>query len=192
MSDCINNSVLCNDLDCEICFNKSFASIPFSTNLKNDDIDPRYILKNSNKFECFVCDNCGHDFDMAINRISKGIRCPFCSNSPKYLCFDDDCQLCFNKSFASILYNNNLKDKNVDPRHIFKNSNKKYEFVCDKCDHYFIMRICDIAKDRRCPFCANLKLCFDDDCQLCFDKSFASNPYSNNLKDKNIDPRQIF
>ena len=47
--DCLNTKKLCNNIDCKICYEKSFASHEKSKywSAKNGDIKPREIFKSS-------------------------------------------------------------------------------------------------------------------------------------------------
>ena len=88
---CISNSKLCNDLDCQYCLNKSFASFTGLTISNNKILDlwssknkikPRDILKKSNKMCMFNCDKCGITFKSNLSYITNnGSWCPKCSNS---------------------------------------------------------------------------------------------------------------
>lgn len=80
-------------------------------------------------------------------------------------------------------------------------SNKKYTFECPACMHSFKTRIYLVVNGRWCPYCARTKLCGNLECQMCFQKSFAS--FTNKApcgkiakKDclvlDTIDTRQIF
>ena len=44
---------------------------------------------------------CNHIFDISLNDINAGYWCPYCSNPPKKLCNNNECQQCYLKSFAS-------------------------------------------------------------------------------------------
>ena len=99
--NCLNTKKLCDNIDCKICYEKSFASIDYSINLKDKNINPRNISKYSGKKYDFICPNCNHIFNIIISSISVGNRCLYCCKSSKVLCDDDTCMNCFNKSFAS-------------------------------------------------------------------------------------------
>ena len=211
------NRKLCNDDKCKTCFNKSFASYDGKTcngklkincwNSKNND-KPINILKGSSNKYWFTCDCCNHDFEKSISSVTgnRNSWCPYCSIPSKKICIDN-CTYCYNKSLASYLgktNSNNLKinciNNNIIPRYIIKKSQKKYYFTCDICKHIFIRTPYEITIEQLwCPFCSNQKLCSDNNCILCFNKSFAS--YSgktklNNKKinywDNNIEPINVF
>ena len=68
---------------------------------KNGKITPRDVNKKSHKFCWFTCDVCSHDFrEKIINIMYKNMWCPYCIG--KKICEDDDCELCYNNSFASL------------------------------------------------------------------------------------------
>lgn len=148
---------------------------------------------NGKKF-WFNCPDCLHSFDAVINKITKRNQwCPYCGN--QRLCKDNDCEICFNKSFASHSkseYWSNINELN--PRQVFKNSGKKYWFICKECNHMFQSQIHIISNDHWCSYCSNKKLCKDNDCKICFNKSFASHSkskywdYNKNL----LTPREVF
>lgn len=105
----------------------------------------------------------------------------------------------FEKSFAShpkSQYWNYEFNDNINPRNISLNSMTKYWFNCDKCLHkiHLIPNSVNV-KNSWCPYCSNNKLCKNNDCKDCFDKSFASNDnsiYWNYQLNENINPRMVF
>lgn len=69
-------------------------------NEKNGDLTPRDVSKKSRKLCWFLCDMCGHDFQRTIKHIVVNNRwCPYCSEN--LVCDNDDCEVCYNNSFAS-------------------------------------------------------------------------------------------
>lgn len=188
---------LCKGINCTYCYNNSFASYTGKTvngklkvecwhPTKNNNIVPRNkAISCITKF-WFKCDICNHNFKSSPNKITSSNRwCPYCAN--KKLCKENDCNHCFNSSFASYTCktaNGMLKvecwhpTKNGDltPRDIMKRSNKKYWFHCNDCNHDFESLLSNITKlnGTWCPYCANLKLCKENDCIHCFNNSFAS------------------
>lgn len=185
---------LCNSEDCEECFNKSFASHPKNKfwSEKNDLI-PRQIFKNSSKSFLFNCNICLHEFEIKLENISlKNHWCCYCSNQK--LCNNKNCEDCFNKSFASHPKSKfwSLKNK-LKPNQVFKQSNLKYIFDCDNCKHEFTNRPDNIYKNIWCIFCANQKLCNNEKCKYCFNKSFATHPKSKFWSsNNNLKPNQVF
>ncbi len=201
---CPYHRKLCLDENCDICFQKSFASHPkekYWDTEKNGDVKPRDVTLSSNKKYWFKCDECSHSFDGALNNIAnkKNPRwCPCCAN--KKLCENKDCDICLQKSFTShpkAKYWDNEKNRDVKPRDVFLSSNKKYWFQCDECSHSFDSVLGDITKEKNpqwCSFCTNKKLC-DEDCNICLQKSFASHPkekYWDYEKNRDVEPRDVF
>lgn len=87
-----------------------------------------------------------------------------CSRTYRKLCIEENCNKCFEKSFASHPRSQFWSSKNEkNPREIFKNSGKKHLFNCDKCNHEFKIRIIHISKGHWCSVCKNKteKLLFD-------------------------------
>jgi len=191
--------------------------------IKNNNLTPSNIYKGTNKKYWFKCDdkNCNHFFNLCIKSITKknnGSWCHFCAKYNGKLCDDKECIQCFNNSFASFkgkTKNENLKidcwdlikNNNLTLRNIFKSTRKKYWFKCDEknCEHSFISNIANITiLNNWCPFCANKQLCNDkEDCNQCFNKSFASfKEVTKNgnlkidcwdkVKNNNILPQNIF
>ena len=117
----------------------------------------------------------------------------------KRLC-DEGCLTCFEKSFAShdkSKYWSDDKNGDVKPRQVFKKTQKKYWFNCDTCNHDFEKRIDHVTSNSWCPYCSNppKKLCDDEGCQTCFEKSFASHEkskYWSDDKNGDVKPRQVF
>lgn len=187
-------------------FNKSFADhhdliqLNCWDNKKNGDANPKYISKYSHKKYWFTCDKCSHCFNIQISKVTIGHWCHYCSN--QLLC-SDECSVCFKKSFAS--YHDKIKlscwlDESVNPRSVFLGCNKKYPFKCNICNHIFAIKINHIySDDAWCPYCSDppKKLCVDDKCELCRNKSFAGYNDINkvacwNNQRNNCTPRDVF
>jgi Probable Zinc-ribbon domain len=189
---------LCEDNTCQICYEKSFASHPKAKCWcqEKNSVDPRQVFKkSSNKKYWFKCEKCNHVFEARLNSISCDDQwCPYCGGQK--LCKDSSCEICYEKSFAS---HPRVKfwcqEKNtVNPRHVFKSSNKKFWFKCGECNHPFKAQLDKISNDGWCPFCAGQQLCEDNTCDICYKKSFASHPRAKFWDyDKNIKtPRGVF
>jgi len=192
---CINYSnKLCYDNNCKLCFEKSFASNEKSKYWSNENKEkPREVFKSSNNKYWFNC-LCSHSFESKLNDINNNNRwCPYCCYPPIKLCDNEKCEKCFEKSFASHKKSINWSDKNIEkPREVFKSSSKRYWFNCI-CNHLFNKTLTSISNGCWCPFCTNQKLCDDEKCQICFNKSFASNEKNIFWSDKNIEkPREVF
>jgi len=178
----------------EIPFEKSFASHEKAKYWSDKNLlKPNQVALNSHKKIWFICQNCQHVFIIMISNINKGQWCSFCNGNHK-LCDDTECNICFEKSFASYEKAIYWSDKNeLKPRQVFKNSNTKYIFNCDICNHDFLTQLRNIVIGGWCPYCVNKKLCDNEDCKQCFEKSFASSEKAIYWSDKNeLKPIQIF
>jgi len=182
-----SNKKLCDDKNCKICLYKSFASHPKSIFWSNKNIvQPDKVFINSHNKYWFDCYECNHSFETNIT--NNNIWCPYCTN--KKLC---DCNICYNKSFAShpksIFWSNKNK---IHSNEVTKCNNNKFWF---DCYHSFETQLSSISNGQWCPYCSNppKKLCSDKKCQQCLNKSFANNPQSKFWSDKNIlSPRDVF
>jgi hypothetical protein len=187
---------LCNSYNCTVCFNKSFASHEKAQYWSElNTVKPIEIFKNTHQKFWFNCGECNHSFNITLSSIIFGSWCPYCSIPTKKICIDNDCNHCFNRSFAShekAKYWSELN--NISPREIFKSSNNKYWFNCDKCNHRFQAELSNVCYNKWCPYCSEYGrlLCEKEDCIFCFNKSFASHEkvkYFSNIN--NISPRNL-
>ena len=186
------NKKLCDSSSCQLCFNKSFASIDNSKYWSSkNEVKPRDVFKSSHNKYWFNCSMCNHSFNMICSTVSMGAWCHYCSGHK--ICDSIDCQFCFNKSFASHEKSLFWSSKNeCNPRDCFKSSNTKYWFDCSFCNHSFDITLDSVSRGGWCSYCAHLKLCDNDNCQFCFNNSFASNEKSifwsskNQVKQRNI------
>lgn len=169
---------LCENSNCDKCYNRSFKSHPKSIFLckkKNIITNSRNIIKGTHKKYWFTCNKCNHYFNTSIvNIVKNNSWCPYCAN--KKLCDDDKCTICFNKSFSSYRNKNIIlsSNNNISSRKIFLQSNKTCLFYCIVCSHEFKSKVSNIVNKNICSFCSNKKLCNNINCTLCFNKSFAS------------------
>ena len=129
------------------------------------------------------------------NSINSDSSCHCIYNSIKtQLCNNENCNVCFNKSFASC--DKSLYWSSINytlPRQEIKNQSKKFWFNCNKCTHLFDRSLSDILRNKWCKYCAKIELCNNDDCEICFKKSFQSNEKSKFWSNKNkLSPRQVF
>ena len=185
------NQKLCSDNNCNICFEKSFASHEKAKYWSNkNELTPRQVFKNSNIKFLFDCE-CKHEINIALN---NGNWCSFCSNPPKQLCSEDNCNICFEKSFASNEKAKYWSNKNeLTSRQVFKSSGKKYIFNCNDCNHEIELSLRNISSGNWCSYCANQKLCYKNTCNYCFEKSFASHEKAKYWSDKNeLKPINVF
>jgi very-short-patch-repair endonuclease len=173
------NRRLCDNKKCVFCFEKSFAShhkSKFWNNELNRDITPRQIRKNTQKNYWFNCDGCNHSFEMTPNNVNYGAWCIYCAHLK--LCDNENCKDCFDKSFASINISSWSNKNEIIPRNVFKNSTKKCWVDCNKCNHSYLQIISRITRGDGCHYCSCNKLCDNEKCDFCFNKSFANNPKS--------------
>ena len=154
---------------------------------------PQDVAIQSNKKFWFDCDVCGHEFESMlcdVTRRGRGRWCSYCSN--KKLCDKQDCEYCYNKSFASYDKKTKSGKKKIDcwssknentPRDVFIRCGNKYWFDCDVCGHEFDSKLDKVVGHGNwCPYCCIpvQKLCDKGDCQHCHNNSFAS--YSGTTK----------
>jgi very-short-patch-repair endonuclease len=79
---------LCEDNNCIMCFNNSFASIERSKQLNDKLINSRMLFKNTNKKFKFDCETCNKTFETQLSDITKGIWCSFCVNKTELILFN--------------------------------------------------------------------------------------------------------
>ncbi len=132
-----------------------------------------------------------HEIVMTLGDAQAGYWCGYCAN--RKLCSKDDCETCFQKSFATNAKAIHWADINeCKPRDVLNSSGKSFYFNCDKCSHIISMKPNSINDGAWCVYCAHQKLC-DKDCNTCFENSFASSTMSKHWSKKNnISPRMCF
>ena len=161
-----------------------------------NELKPCDAYMSTHKKAWFKCDKCPHEFESTLNNITGGRWCPYCSNHK--MCNKDDCQHCYNNSFASYDGLTSLGQKKVDcwsyvndkkPHEVSISNGNKFWFTCDKCPHDFEIRISDITKKKGnwCSYCSNHKLCNKEDCQHCYNNSFASYDGKTSLGKSKVD-----
>jgi len=178
-------------------YEKSFASHEKAKywNYRLNPMGPEKYALNSHSTCWFDCD-CGHSFESSLLNLNQSNNwCPYCSSPPKKICNNLECKKCFEKSFASHPKSQFWSDKNeVKPRQVFKSANrKKYLFNC-VCGHEIIMCLKSISRENNwCSYCSHQKLCENENCESCFNNSFASVDTHIFWSSKNIlQPRQMF
>jgi very-short-patch-repair endonuclease len=206
-----NSNRLCNDNDCQTCFNNSFAShekAEFWSDKNVDEngnkINPRQVFKKTHKKYLFNCNICWHQYDTALSNLKRNRGCPYCCKPSKRICDNDNCECCREKSFASHEKSKYWSEKNRDqpegydglyisPRQVIKGTDKRYWFKCNniKCGHEFEASLDAVTGKRKCwcPYCCDPSrlLCEKEDCSSCHEKSFASHEKSKYWSDKNVD-----
>lgn len=193
---CIGRAI-CDDADCDMCFERSFLSHPKAEYWSDkNELTPRQVFKSTAKKYWFMCVDCGHTFDISLDHITcptdeKSNWCRYCNSFA--LCDDISCAFCFEKSFASHPMAKYWSDKNkYTARQICKSGNKECWFDCHECSHTFSSNLSNIVYNGQwCGYCAKNALCADENCEFCFEKSFASHPKAVYWSDKNdTTPRQ--
>jgi len=183
----------CGDPKCKLCFSKSFASSEKAKfwSDKNEK-SPFEVALNCRKKFLFKCGDCKHTFDDTLAHVNNGHWCGFCAN--RRLCGKKSCDTCFQKSFALHEKAEFWSSENdLKPIQVFYCSHKKFKFDCNKCDHQFSASIHGITNGNWCPFCVSRRLCEDDSCTQCYEKSFASHKKMKYWSLKNeITPRDVF
>ena len=117
----------------------------------NNKLTPDKLFLNSHDKYWFKCDVCPHEFLCSLANINKGKWCPYCGTSPKQLC-DNDCDVCFNRSFASDSRHGSWSALNeLSARQCFLSSGKKYLFDCGVCSHTFSSTLNHIDNGTWCP-----------------------------------------
>lgn len=189
---------LCNNIECKSCFDKSFASHEKSIYWSNKNtVKPAEVSKGSDRKFYFNCEKCSHELLISLKQISShGHWCSYCSH--QQLCDNNECQMCYNNSFASVEKSNYLHDKSIKPRMLFKSTNKKFSFDCGLCKNVFKTQLSDITKGVWCPFCVNKteQIVFDeltcvyDTLKRQFKRGWCKNkdylPFDFAIEEKNI------
>ena len=178
-----------------ISFERSFAAHPKSQywNYERNIGKPSDYALNSHKKCWFDCNKCGHCFDNTLHALnSRNTWCSYCANTN--LCNDNNCKICYEKSFASVNISSKWSSKNIiQPRLVFKYSHKKYLFDCN-CGHIYEQLVSHMTRgNNNCLYCGHIKLCDKNDCINCLKNSFASVDKCVYWNEKNIlQPRQVF
>lgn len=151
---CIGKRKYCLINNCQWCHQHSILGGKKCDEYSDINIEPAHLVsKNANKKFYFECFNCKHTYD---SRPYNNTGCPYCSNPPKQLCEDLECDQCFRKSFMSHEKHIYLTSENKSfSRQIFKNSNDKYEFKCEECNNSFKTSLRNVCIGKWCPFCKN-------------------------------------
>jgi len=145
---------LCDNHECKSCFEKSCASHEMNKAWSTENkIQPRQVFLQSNKKVKFNCLNCLHTYENTPNHYyHRDGSCPYCAN--KYLCENEECKSCFQKSFASHPQIHCWSKKNtISPRTLFKGSEISGIFDCDLCHSEFKSKLYNVLTGYWCPYC---------------------------------------
>jgi len=147
---------LCDDGNCEYCFQVSFASSPMVKfwSILNEK-EPRMVTRGSAQKYWFDCSKCKHSFQISLNAITRGNWCSYCANQK--LCDNEHCNVCLKKSFASHHRSKYWSSKNTKtPRETAISSNMKYWFDCEDCGNDFYTTVDRVSLGGTwCPICKN-------------------------------------
>jgi len=157
------HQALCDDeKKCEYCYQASFASTKYVNTfmVEKNKISPRFIFKNSCHIKYwFKCPDlfCNHEIELFPSQVSEdNFPCGYCSSPPKHLCDSDNCENCYQNSFASHPRANEWSDKNTKtPREVFKGTPNKYLFKCSRCSHEYRVSCSGVNGGSGCPKCKN-------------------------------------
>ena len=96
-------------------------------------------------------------------------------------------------TFDSHVRSKQWSTRNQDqPSQLRLTAEVKRWFRCDACPHEFEAAVYSIARGSWCPFCASKRLCDDETCRFCFDRSFASHDRAKLWSTRNpVQPRQV-
>jgi very-short-patch-repair endonuclease len=170
-----------------------FSEHPYAVNWSDKNIKkPSEVALHSKSKYWFNCPNCNHQFDSNLDNITKGKKCPYCAVPSRILCSEETCSSCFNKSFASSDKIQFWSKNNIhNPRDVFKKTDKKYLFNCEKCNHEFKIALDKLSGGGWCSYCYGKKIC-ESDCEICFNRSFASHIYSKCWSNENtLSPKKV-
>ena len=145
-----NSFYFCEDLNCNFCFNKSFASNEKSKYLV-DDVNPRFLTKKCHDKYNFKCNVCNHIFNKRISNVSDNTWCEFCEGR---VCGNKDCKNCYIRTFASVEKSKYVVDKSINLYKINKTSDIHLDFICEY-NHKFNCRIGHITNGVWCNVCKN-------------------------------------
>lgn len=119
-------------------------------NFEKNLISPKEVSYGSDKKVWWTCEN-GHDYYMAIQRVSSGRGCPICAGK-KVVTGVNDLYTLFPQLILEWDYNYNEKD----PKNITAYTDYKAKWICNKCNHSWIATVQSRTKGRGCPKCARL------------------------------------
>ncbi|MDA7838736.1 endonuclease domain-containing protein [bacterium] len=192
---CSSNWKHCSKDDCDYCYQRSFGSYIGVTPNGKRKVDclvykkDKYEPKASNKKVEFKCDVCSHTFCKRLSNVTSHIWCNMCSSNWWKHCRKDEdededkCDYCYQRSFASYLGKTPNGKRKVDclvykkDKYEPKGSKQKVKFKCDVCSHTFCSALRDVTSSKECwcGMCSSIwKHCRKDDCDYCYQRSFAS------------------
>jgi hypothetical protein len=157
---CSGKKAPCGSPNCVPCYERSFASHPYSK-YKYGDWDPLTIQISSSEKREFICPDCRHIFEASLNNISSGgCRCPYCSSRRRCRA-SLNCEWCYQHSFAMHKRASpdffrgpvNPQDPQY-PQEYSPSSEKIVNFECEN-GHTFSLRIWRATNGTWCATCVN-------------------------------------
>lgn len=193
------NQKLCTADSCDICMEKSVAhhaaelldrKIVYSP---GNAVSARQVFKYSGKARLWICltPGCGHTFSAVPSSVLSDTQpssCTYCSDHG--LCGDASCETCKAKTIAYItedLLARNIRfsaSNKVPPHKVRLHSEYFADWDCLVCDHTFNAVVRSVIAGTGCSFCGNCRLCDDDKCDTCLEKSVAY--YAEDLEDRGV------
>jgi hypothetical protein len=211
-TDKVSGRAVCGDINCNMCFVKSLQHnypdiaelwVREKNIIENDNgeityLEPHMVAQQSHIVCWFRCKNpdCNHIHDAKVKDMVKNIGCKYCSSSGE-VCGDTECNKCYDLSFANHpkAVHWNLEMNTKTPIQLRLNSNDKCYFDCNVCMHTFDMLLYAITGEQQqwCPYCNGNRLCGSLECNMCFNKSYASCPMINYYsRSRNIDENGVY
>ena len=185
-----------NSKECLPCFRRSFANHEKSLFWGEENgVRPEEVATKSHKRFILRCSDCKHDINPKLRCVASGHWCKYCTNKER--CDSEECQHCYDNSFASHPRSKDwhpTKNGETTPRQVALNDHCRYWFHCCNCKHDINPILSNIANEQWCKYCVNKRRCDAEECQYCYDNSFASHPRSKNwhpFKNESITSRQV-
>jgi very-short-patch-repair endonuclease len=151
---CASNArILCDNIDCGKCFDKSLASAnlqEFIWLTHKNTLTMRQVLKHSTEQYWFKCLKCNHDTYVQVQSIIIAASCQYCRKN-KHHCGDKSCQVCRDNSIMSLDASKYLSLKNnADIWMLTKKSSKVAIFDCPFCDCEYHAQVCSVYGGHWC------------------------------------------
>lgn len=146
---------LCEDIECEPCMRRSFASHPRSKNwdhIKNGDITPRNIFKTVRDISYwFICDN-NHSFRDNLGHITDKKEPRWCGVCLK----NDEIKFRSEKYLAEAKEIANERDGELIST-VYIDAIKSLDWKCNRCEHQWSACLSSIKSNESwCPNCAGV------------------------------------
>ena len=116
---------------------------------RNGKLTPAMVSFSSGKKVWWKCGK-GHEWQAEVSKRYRGGNCPYCSG--KKVCYENS--LAFLHPKLSKTMWNYEKNGSLTPADVTAGSGKKVWWNCEK-GHEWLMRVYDLNKGYRCPYCSN-------------------------------------